>query len=147
MPQTPAEYSAKADEIRENPQFQSAYEDATVASRTQADRKLAGMTPEQIAEAKAKDAAWNAKQAEYDKANPVGSKDPGITKPEGATVPYSAPAGISPERSAEILANLKEGKRNSPQLFSDYATFRNSYGYDAKPEAEKAKLDEFWRSN
>ena len=47
----------------------------------------------------------------------------------------------------EILTNLQEGQKNSPQLFQDQNTFRNAYGYDQKPPEEKAQLDAFWAAN
>jgi hypothetical protein len=39
-----------------------------------------------------------------------------------------------------------EGSTNAKQNFTDVETFKRAYGYDQKPDAEKALLDKFWSS-
>ena len=62
-----------------------------------------------------------------------------------ATTPAEAPA-VSPQRTQEIQKNLMDGSVNAKQNFTDVETFKRAYGYDQKPEAERAILDKFWSS-
>lgn len=71
-------------------------------------------------------------------------------KPTAAPAPKATPAPapsapvVSPERTQQINANLTEGAKNAKQNFADVNTFKAAYGYDQKPEGEKAILDSFW---
>lgn len=53
-------------------------------------------------------------------------------------------ATVAPQRVQQINANLVEGAKNAKQNFTDVNTFKAAYGYDQKPEGEKAILDSFW---
>ena len=80
----------------------------------------------------------------------VNAPAPVATSPVAPTP--SKPTVIAPEkaqeidRSREIMSNLQEGQKNSPQLFKDEATFKQAYGYDGKPVEEQAQLDAFWKA-
>lgn len=79
-------YSANAQKIQSSPQFQGAYADATVSQRTLADRRLSGMSEDQIRQAEAKDAAWNERQRQFEAMNPVGTKEADLRTAEGAPI-------------------------------------------------------------
>jgi len=67
-------------------------------------------------------------------------------QPSATVAPKVETTKTAEDRSKEILTNLQEGQKSSPQLFQDYDTFKGAYGYETKPAEEKAQLDAFWNA-
>lgn len=65
-------------------------------------------------------------------------------KPTATPAPVAQAPAVSSQRQQEIQQNLMEGSIYGKQNFTDVNKFRSAYGYDQKPEGEKAILDQFW---
>lgn len=99
-------------------------------AKTTQEWKVAGTSAEYDAYTKIiKD--WLAKGLKFEEARQVANEAFGTNKDQ---------------RNYEILANLQQGYAQDPGLFSDFETFRSSYGYDTKPENEKRILESFFKS-
>lgn len=50
----------------------------------------------------------------------------------------------SQEAQDKIVKNLEEYKKNNPEYFSDYESFKKNFSYDARSEAQKNTLDQWF---
>jgi hypothetical protein len=77
---------------------------------------------------------------------PVAPRGQDPKTPGTPVTPVPTATSVTPQRTQEIQQNLMDGSTNAKQNFADVDTFKRAYGYDQKPEAERAILDKFWSS-
>ena len=65
---------------------------------------------------------------------------------QGALVPetYNYYANESDEAQNKIINNLNQYWQNTPQLFTNYDSFKKNFSYDARTDVQKQTLDNWW---